>query len=183
MQHGTYPKARVWRQLQKSVRRASDRKVVVSSELFSDATDAQIPAIIDGLGADRVRVLVTVRPLEKLLPSTWQQAIKNGAPPTYENWINRVLRGPDGANLSKTARKFWSRHDHARLVERWAAVVGIDNVAVLVVDESNPANLLHDVEQLIGVPRGSLRPGVSRNRSPHRARGRSRAARLPGPGR
>ena len=82
MQHGTYPKARVWRQLQKSVRRASDRKVVVSSELFSDATDAQIPAIIDGLGADRVRVLVTVRPLEKLLPSTWQQAIKNGAPPT-----------------------------------------------------------------------------------------------------
>lgn len=165
MQHGTYPKARVWRQLQKSVRRASDRKVVVSSELFSDATDAQIPAIIDGLGADRVRVLVTVRPLEKLLPSTWQQAIKNGAPPTYENWINRVLRGPDGANLSKTARKFWSRHDHARLVERWAAVVGIDNIAVLVVDESNPANLLHDVELLIGVPRGSLRPGVSRNRS------------------
>lgn len=165
MEQGTYPKSRVWRQLRRNVARAGDRKVLVSSELFSDATDAQIPTIVDGLGAERVRVLVTVRPLEKLLPSTWQQAVKNGAPPTYENWINRVLRGPDGAKLSKTARKFWSRHDHARLVERWADVVGIDNVAVLVVDESRPAALLNDVERLIGVPPGTLRPGASRNRS------------------
>ncbi|MFN8125170.1 MAG: hypothetical protein U0R64_01470 [Candidatus Nanopelagicales bacterium] len=165
MDEGTHPSRKVWRQLVRRVRRAQDLKVLVSSELFSDATDDQIPDIVEALGGDRVRVLITVRPLEKLLPSTWQQAVKNGAPPTYRNWVDRVLKGPQAPRLSKTARKFWSRHDHARLVERWAAVVGMDRVAVLIVDESNPQALLRDTESIIGVPTGTLVPGPSRNRS------------------
>lgn len=162
---GTSPDQRIWEQLCRRASKSADRRVLVSSELFSDARDDMIPGIVDGLGKGRVRVLVTVRPLEKLLPSTWQQGVKNGATSTYDRWLRHVLKGPQHDRLSKTAAKFWSRHDHARLVERWAAVAGLDNVAVLIVDERQPQNLLRDAETLIGVTPGTLQPGPSRNRS------------------
>lgn len=165
MELGTFPNERIWAQLCKRVTRAADRRVLVSSELFSDAKDPMIPEIVDGLGAERVRVLVTVRPLEKLLPSTWQQGVKNGATSTYDRWLRHVLKGPQHDRLAKSATKFWSRHDHARLVERWAAIVGLHRVAVLIVDERHPANLLHDAETLIGLPPDTLQAGPSRNRS------------------
>jgi hypothetical protein len=44
-------------------------------------------------------------------------------------------------------------------------VAGIDRVAVLIVDERRPAELLRGAELLIGVPSGTLQPGPSTNRS------------------
>lgn len=162
---GTHPSRRIWESLCRWVDRAGNHRVLVSSELFSDARDPMIPEIVAGLGSDRVRVLITVRPLEKLLPSTWQQGVKNGSVAPYPNWLRRVLRGPNDTRGSTSATKFWSRHDHATLVQRWAAVVGLDRVAVLIVDERNPEELLRNAEALIGLPWHTLRPGTNRNRS------------------
>lgn len=162
---GTFPNRRIWERLCRSVARATDRRVLVSSELFSDADDAGIREILSGLPSDRVRVLITVRPIEKLLPSTWQQGVKVGATAPYDRWSRHVLKGPGHPKLTKSAAKFWRRHDHARLVERWAAVTGIDHVAVMIVDERRPAELLRGAEMLIGVPSGTLQPGPSTNRS------------------
>lgn len=162
---GADPSRRIWDTLCRWVRKAGDQQVLVSSELFSDARDPMIPEIVAGLGGDRVRVLVTVRPLEKLLPSMWQHSVKNGAVTSYEAWLRRVLRGPQDATGSTPAATFWSRHDHATLVLRWAQVVGLDRMAVLIADEGRPEGLLRNAEMLIGLPWHTLRPGSSLERS------------------
>lgn len=49
------------------------------------------------------------------------------------------------------------RHQHARLVERWAAVVGPERLTVIVPDESDPDMLLRSFEGLLALPHGVLR--------------------------
>ncbi|WP_392967609.1 hypothetical protein [Streptomyces sp. LN245] len=47
-----------------------DRTSLISSEFFADAPDdATVTRIVDELGRDRVHVLVTLRPLAKIMPS------------------------------------------------------------------------------------------------------------------
>lgn len=143
--------------------RHHDGRVLVSSEVLCEADDDMAAQLVGELGADRTQVLVTLRPLEALLPSTWQQYLKSGFSLPYRRWLRRVLKSKG----TKTTRSFWRRNDHGRLVERWGALVGAHNVAVLVVDPLDRDGLYRDFECMLRLPKGSLTPGedVARNRS------------------
>ena len=82
---------------------------------------------IDGLGRDRTHVVVTLRPLTKILPSSWQQYLKGGSTRRFETWLEGVLADPPDPTITPT---FWQRQDHAALVQRWADDVGVDNLTV-----------------------------------------------------
>lgn len=145
-----------WLDVVRRARRHSGR-VLFSSEVLCEADDAAARRLIDELGADRVQVLITLRPLEVLLPSTWQQYLKSGYSLPYRRWLKRVLKSKDAT----TTRSFWRRNDHGRLVERWGALIGSSNVAVLVVNSADRFGLYRDFEQLLGLPDQSLIPGES----------------------
>ena len=162
---GSYPDLSHWRKLQERVNDAAEQRYVISSELFGTAEPEQIRQIVSDLGQDRVRVLMTVRPLEKILPSTWQQRVKNGATDKCMDWLAGIMEGPDAPDKSARASWFWYRHDHAALAERWAEVVGPQNVKVLVVDTRKPEQLFRDVETLVGVPADTIAAGNRTNRS------------------
>ncbi|MFC9845113.1 hypothetical protein ACFWFF_25725 [Streptomyces sp. NPDC060223] len=52
------------------MRATGKRTSVVSSEFFADAPDDEtIARIVDDLGRDRVPVLITLRPLARIMPS------------------------------------------------------------------------------------------------------------------
>ena len=51
------------------------------------------PGVARDLGGDRVHVVVTLRNLGRLLPSSWQQYLKYGLTTPYEKWLTRRLRG------------------------------------------------------------------------------------------
>src|SRR5690242_12088452 len=105
---------------------------VISSEFFADAPDdATIGRIVAQLGGDRVHVLVTLRPLARIMPSQWQQYVQNGLRMGYEEWLEHMLRK---APYDKPNPSFWHRHRHDRLVERWVGAVGAERVTVVVVD-------------------------------------------------
>lgn len=145
-----------WLDVVKRSRRHSGR-VLFSSEVLCEADDEAARRLIDELGSDRVQVLITLRPLEALLPSTWQQYLKSGYSLPYRRWLRRVLKSTE----STTTRSFWRRNDHGRLVERWGALVGAENVAVLVVNPLDRFGLYRDFERLLGLPEGSLVPTAS----------------------
>ena len=126
---------------------------MLSSEVFCEASEESARRIIDDLGGDRVRVAITLRPLEQLMPSTWQQYVKTGFSLPYDEWLTDILKGPDGASKTPT---FWMRNDHGRLVRRWVDVVGAERVAVLVVDSSRPLGLYESFDAMIGLPSGTL---------------------------
>jgi hypothetical protein len=152
----TRPTEKHWQRLVDLVHATGKRTSVVSSEFFADAPDDEtIARIIDDLGRDRVHVLITLRPLAKILPSQWQQYVQNGLRMGYEDWLTHMLRK---APYEKPNPSFWRRHRHDRLVERWVRVVGAENLTVVVVDDSDRGGLMRTFETLLGLPGGLLVP-------------------------
>jgi hypothetical protein len=147
-QHGL----RQWRALVDDVLAAADERVVISSEWLSEATPAAIPRIVDDLGADRVHVVATLRPLSSILPSQWQQYVQGGVHLAYDDWLDAVLRHPD----RRVTPSFWQRHRHDQLIGRWAEVVGSDRVTAVIADERDPGFVVRTFEALVGLPERTL---------------------------
>ncbi len=83
------PRMEQWDSLVAQVAAASDKRVVVSSEFFSGADDETARRAVRELGGSRVHVVVTLRPLVKIMPSQWQQYIRNRSTFSYEAWLRR----------------------------------------------------------------------------------------------
>lgn len=163
MELGEIPPEEDWDRLDAWVRNHPSSRVVLSSEWFDDCTTEMITRIHDSWG-ERLGVMVTVRSLERRMPSTWQQAVKTGAQYTYLDWLEPLLKGPEDPP-NRRAHRFWFRHDDAALAQRWAEVVGVANVVVVVVDERQPELLFRRTEDLLRVPSGTITPGPTSNRS------------------
>jgi hypothetical protein len=149
------PSLTAWTDLVDEVAGADGSRVVVSSEFFADADDDAVRRVIADLDGPRVHVVVTLRPLTSILPSQWQQYVQHGLRMRYEAWLDAMFNKPPYAKPTPT---FWQRHHHGRLVERWSAAVGPQNLTVLVVDQSKPETLLRTFESLLALPDGLLLP-------------------------
>jgi hypothetical protein len=111
-----------WERLVADVQAARRKRVVVSSEAFVEANDTVAATIVEQLGGDRVNVVVTLRPLARILPSAWQQLVRNHLCATYDEWLETVLNhSPD----RPSTRNFWHRHRHEAVVERWMSILGL----------------------------------------------------------
>lgn len=143
---------REWNRFVKDTRRPAGERVVVSSEFLADAVPSEIERIVGDLGRERVHVVVTLRPLLKIIPSQWQQYVQSGMRRGFNPWLEQMLR-TEGSTVTPT---FWRRHRHDELVARWAAVVGLENVTVVAVDDRDHGMLMRTFEQLLGLREGTL---------------------------
>ncbi|WP_052768721.1 hypothetical protein [Streptomyces humi] len=156
MMGDTVPTEKHWTRLLQQVDATGPRTAVISSEFFADAADDEtVSRIVRQLGGERVHVLVTLRPIAKIMPSQWQQYVQNGLRMGYEDWLDHMLRK---APYEKPNPSFWRRHRHDRLVERWIRAVGADRVTVVVVDDRDRDGLLRTFEALLGLPEKLLQP-------------------------
>ncbi|MFF5142102.1 hypothetical protein ACFY6U_20615 [Streptomyces sp. NPDC013157] len=156
MMGDTLPTEKHWERLLKQVEATGTRTSVISSEFFADAPDDETVArIVEQLGGERVHVLVTLRPLARIMPSQWQQYVQNGLRMGYEDWLDHMLRK---APYEKPNPSFWRRHRHDRLVERWSRAVGTDRITVVVVDDRDRDGLMRTFEALLGLPGKLLQP-------------------------
>ncbi|WP_293995685.1 hypothetical protein [Streptomyces sp.] len=156
MMGDTAPTEKHWTRLLKEVEATGTRTSVISSEFFADAPDDEtVTRIVEQLGGERVHVLVTLRPLARIMPSQWQQYVQNGLRMGYEDWLDHMLRK---APYGKPNPSFWRRHRHDRLVERWSRAVGADRITVVVVDDRDRDGLMRTFEALLGLPGKLLQP-------------------------
>ncbi len=144
-----------WHKLVRDISKSGNQRVVVSSEFFAHANDAAASRVIEDLGGSRVHVVVTLRPLIKIMPSQWQQYLQNGMSTPYLKWLDGMLREPP---YTKPTPSFWKRHRHDKLIARWAAVAGAQNLTVIVVDESDRLMLLRTFESMLSLPDRFLVP-------------------------
>ncbi|WP_122816187.1 hypothetical protein [Nocardioides pantholopis] len=150
---------RRWRELVDEVHASPARVVVLSSEFFSEASPERVRRILDDLGPERTHVVVTLRPVFRILASQWQQYMQNRPLLGYDDaldyagWLDRVLNSPENPGVTPS---FWKRHRHDRLVQTWAEAIGADRVTAIVVDESDRRMLLRAFEDLTGLADGTL---------------------------
>lgn len=144
-----------WALLVREVTAARDQRVVVSSEFLAEASDATACRVVRDLGGPRVHVVVTLRPLTRILPSQWQQYLQNGYRFHYLEWLEGILKDPPDTPTPG----FWRRHRHDELVARWMKAA--QNLTVVVVDDDDRMMLLRTFESMLGLPRGFLVPGAN----------------------
>jgi hypothetical protein len=142
-----------WALLVRQVTSARDQRVVVSSEFLAEASDAVACRVVSELGGPRVHVVVTLRPLSRILPSQWQQYLQNGYRFPYLEWLEGILKDPPDTPTPG----FWRRHRHDELIARWMKAA--QDVTVVVVDDDDRMMLLRTFESMLGLPRGFLIPG------------------------
>jgi hypothetical protein len=143
-----------WLALRQDVSDApEDHRVVVSSEFFCGASPEAARRIVSDLGGERVHVVVTLRHLGKILPSSWQQYVRNRTRYDYAYWLEHTLNGKP---FTSPTASFWRRHRHDALIGRWASIVGPESVAVVVLDESDRTMPYRSFEQMTGLPTGLL---------------------------
>ena len=133
-------------------------KIVLSSEFLSELTPEKIQIIASAIKNREVKVLFTLRPLAKLLGSSYQQYLKYGTQADYVEWLHSVLDEPGVSRINPT---FWQRHMHGDVVARWVEVFGKDNVTVLIADEQRPEFLYESLNKYLGLEPGFLKPQVT----------------------
>ncbi|HXG25395.1 MAG TPA: hypothetical protein VNL94_00880 [Candidatus Binatia bacterium] len=138
-----------WQRLVREFRRAREARTVVSSEMFAWAKPDAVRRIADDLDPSRIQVVVTLRPLARVIPSTWQQNVQAATTATLDDWVRTILAEPE--------RSFWHLQRHDRLLRRWLDVVGPEHLTAVVVDDRDHGFLLRAFEGLLGVREGTLR--------------------------
>jgi hypothetical protein len=151
-----------WKAITRDVRGAHGR-VVLSSETLAHAGPETVRLIVEEVGGPRVTVVLTLRPVARILPSYWQQRLAGGARIGYEDWLHKVL-ATDGHGATDG---FWFLHRHDDLAARWAEVVGPDRMRLVVAGERDHDMVLRSFERLLGLRTNTLQhvPGAASNRS------------------
>jgi hypothetical protein len=130
------------------------QRIVLSSEFFAELEPDKIQKLADTIKNRQIKILFTLRPLAKLLSSSYQQYLKFGLKADYVEWLHSVLDEPGVSKLNPT---FWKRHMHGEVVSKWASIFGAENVSVLIVDEQRPEFLYEQINAYLGLPAGLLK--------------------------
>lgn len=139
-------------------------RTVISSEFFCEASTESAEEVVSRLGGENVHVVVTLRNLGALLPSSWQQYLKYGMSTGYFKWLRNVFENPGGSSMTPT---FWMRMDHAAVIDRWVRAVGPERMTVLVLEDLDRGAVFRTFEQLLDLPPTTLesRMNFTSNRS------------------
>ena len=148
------PTMAAWQELVDEVAAAGDHRVVVSNESFADGDADAVKTIVDGLGGERVHVVHTVRRVDKLLNSHWQQRVRAGLTVPYDDWLRIVLGEPNPEDAHW--RGFWRHHDLSDVLDRWVTAAGSANVTLIIADENDYELLPRLFERFLGLPEGFL---------------------------
>ena len=142
----------LWTRLLNDIRSSNAKRVVLSSEYFADARPEPAARVIKELDPERVQIIVTIRPLSRILTSQWQQFVRNQNTTPFDEFLKKHLDDPHPADPPV----FWRRHRHDDLVRRWVDLVGRDRLTVVALDDSDRDMVLRAFEQLTGLATGTL---------------------------
>ncbi len=154
--------AKAWEALTRQVNK-SPGTALISSEFFTEAKDHHVARVRKDFGSVPVTIVFTVRPFAKILASSYQQFLKFGVKVRYEEWLEHVFTKKNESTITPT---FWNRVQLDEIVERWGRHFGIENVVVILADESKPEFIFQEFERILEIPLGSLPiPEIGGNRS------------------
>jgi len=145
-----------WQRLVETVNAWEGPSVVLSEEFLVNARPRAVRRIATAFEPAEVHVVVTVRDLDRVIGSMWQQEVSKGRTFTLAEYVYAV-RDPDSGSATAGVA-FWLRHDASRVLTAWGRQVPASRTHVVVVPPvGSPASaLLERFAAAIG-----LRDGVA----------------------
>ena len=102
------------RELKRNLRRGSG-EIVLSGEAVASCTPEAITRLMAYLKVENVSVIITARAWDRVLPSLWQQHVRNGRVSSYSSFLReatRLDRLEDGGDVVRP-------YAYTALVRRW----------------------------------------------------------------
>jgi hypothetical protein len=121
------PPERRWQGFSRRVRRYPG-DVLISCEIMAPWKHKATQRLRDELGDADVRLLVTARDLTKVVPSHWQETVKNGATLAWKEWIGRVCQGPEATD---SGVRFWRGQYLPEVLDAWSTIATPGQVYVV----------------------------------------------------
>ena len=132
---------------------AWDGTAIISAEMIGGLRPAAAKRMLEGLSASTVDIVITMRDLGRILPSSWQQHVRNTHTQSYRRYLER--RASERGDLppiqmqaewdAERHQTFWRSYAYGALVRRWQDLVGADHVSVVTLPPAgSPSNLLWD---------------------------------------
>ncbi|MBU6313203.1 MAG: hypothetical protein KGN38_11790 [Actinomycetales bacterium] len=119
---------------------AAETDVILSAEAMSVLRPSGATAIVQALSPAPVDVVITARALHRVLPSSWQQHMRNGNFEAYDAYL--ALRAEERtARIYETelSRGFWRAYRYGDLVRRWQEAARSVSVVTVPVSSADPA--------------------------------------------
>lgn len=138
-------------------------RVLTSDELFSGATAEQVGRLVElagDAGVPEVHVIVSVRSMSRLLPSTWQQRIQQrGEVPSLEDFLAAITR-----REGDLAERWWHDRGIVSVLERWSEHVPMERMHVVTMPGagSDPRSLLERHGSVLGIDVSVLDEGAAK---------------------
>lgn len=127
-----YPRARgAWNDIVSEVR-AFAGSALISSETLAKVRSELVRKAVDSFSGRDVRIVISCRDLARQLPASWQETVKNRNVGTYDDYLAAVFNSWNGGRTTLRT-VFWRIQNLIALAERWAAVVGVENVRLVTV--------------------------------------------------
>ena len=128
-----------WDVLVKKIREWPET-AIVSGEAISVVRQIGAEQLVSSLNVADTHIIITARDLGRVIPSSWQQHIRNGRSSKISAYIQTLAnkrRGDLDADEalweSDPDLTFWRAYAIGSLVKRWQSVVGPDRVTVVTV--------------------------------------------------
>jgi len=169
---GTLPPHEWWDDLQAEIDAETERRVLVSYEMICQGDLPAVQRFADALG-ERTHAVLVVRSFGTLLPSMWQQRVKMGLSQPLTGFLREALADLDEVRIRYSDA--FHRSDGLHLVERWARVLGPENVTVVVLDPARRSLLFDAFEGLLDLPSGLLDTAPSDGHRANRSMSRAEA--------
>lgn len=128
-----------------------DGTAIVSGEALSVIDSRAAKRLVDALGVPNTHVIITARDLGRVLPSSWQQHIRNGRSTSFTSYLqqqaDRRGEGPARELLQRwdddPDQTFWRAYAIGGLVERWAPLARTVSVVTVPRRGAPPDELWH----------------------------------------
>jgi hypothetical protein len=106
---------------------ATSSDIILSGEAIAACSPAELDHLTANLGVDEIHVIITARSLEAVIPSSWQQHIRNGRTAPLDAYVEEIAKRNDQRQqapltwAAEPTQGFWLANDHSALAERWIA--------------------------------------------------------------
>ena len=121
--------------------------VVLSGEAVATLTPSAAARLASYLDVASIHVIITARAISRVLPSTWQQGVRNGRLATFTTFLDSTVRHdeqrmaqPDTWQEDPT-QDFWRSQSIAELAVRWRGVCDDATVVTVPMDDGSPTTL------------------------------------------
>jgi hypothetical protein len=113
----------------------TDKNVILSAEALAAMLDEGIELLINALPKRSLKVIITARDLARVLPSSWQQSVRNGRPYGYQEYFERIKRAAELPINESVGSNFWRSYNLTQVVTRWQNFIDKENITIVTVPQ------------------------------------------------